>query len=157
MVSEEIDKVAGLIDLEKKYASSLSESVENLRNVVVRETLKGIAHDSIKHASFFRAILSLIRDVEPVLAEDDYDRLEKVIEGHISVEERMLEESRRLLSSLKNLWIKHLLKEIYDDEVKHHALMTRLLEAVINREALFEDDWWDTIWKERVRSMRLIS
>lgn len=156
MMSGEIDTVAVLIDMEKNYASSLSESVEKLRSVVVKETLKGIAHDSIKHASFFCAILNLMREEEPVLAADDYDRLEEIIEEHITVEERMVEESRQLLSSLKDLRIQFLLKDIYDDEVKHHALMKRVLEAVINREAL-EEDWWDAVWKERVRSLRLLS
>lgn len=148
MMSDEIDKVADLIHMETNYASSLSESVEKLTNAVVKETLRGIAHDSIKHAGFFRAILSILRKVEPVVTEDDYDRLEEVIERHITVEERMVEESRQLLSSLKDRRIKHLLQEIYDDEVKHHTIMKRILEAVISRETIFEEDWWDAVWKD---------
>jgi rubrerythrin len=138
MVSEEIDKVSALIDIEKNHALNLLKSVEKLRNVVVRETLKGIAHDSNKHAGFFHAILSLIRDKDPAIAGEDYDRLEKIIERHIKVEELMMEESKKLLSSLEDLRIRHLLKEIYDDEVMHHALMKRILDAVISRETIFE-------------------
>jgi rubrerythrin len=135
-------KIVDLIDMENNYASSLSESVEKLRNVVVKETLEGIAQDSKKHAGFYHAILSLLIEVEPTVDEDDYNHLEEVIERHIKVEERMIEESKQLLSSLKDLGIKHLLKEIYDDEVKHHVLMKRLLEAVISRETIYVEDWW---------------
>jgi len=41
-----------------------------------------------------------------------------------------------------------LLAEIREDEVRHHALMKRLLEAVIRRETIFEEDMWNMMWRD---------
>ena len=147
MESKKVETVEGLIEMEKKHASSLSGSVEGLRNIVVKEVLMGIAYDSQKHAGFYQAILNLLGKVEPAITEEDYDRLEEVIKKHIDVEQQMIETSKQLLTSIKDPRIQHLLKEIYNDEIKHHALMKRILETVIKRETIFEADWWDFIWE----------
>jgi len=135
-----------LIEMEKKHASSLSGSVEALRNIVVKGILMGIAYDSQKHAGFYQAILNLLGKVEPAITEEDYVRLEEVIKKHIVVEKQMMEASKQLLTS-KDPRIQHLLKEIYDDELKHHALMKRILEAVVKRETIFDANWWDFLWE----------
>ena len=147
MESKEIENIKGLIEMEKKHASSLSRSVEDLRNSGIQETLRGIAYDSQKHAGFYQAILNLLGKVEPAIAEEDYVRLEEVIRKHIDVEKQMMEESKHLLYSIKELRIRHLLKEISDDELRHHALMKRILEAVVKRETIFDADWWDFMWE----------
>jgi rubrerythrin len=148
ILSKEIKKIEDLSRIEQEHASNLSESVKELKNVVVQEILRGIAHDSRKHAGFYTSILSILKGESPAIGEEDYDRLEEVITEHIYMEERMMGEAKQLLDSLKDLRIRHLLTEIYDDEVKHHTLMKRILEAVVRREAIFEEDWWDAIWKD---------
>ena len=146
MASKEVESVKGLIEMEKKHASSLSRSVEDLRNSGIQEILRGIAFDSQKHAGFYRAILNLLGKVEPAITEEDYMRLEEVIRKHVDVEEQMMEESKQLLYSIKEPRIQHLLKEIYDDEIRHHTLMKRILETVVKRETILDEDWWDFIW-----------
>ena len=135
-----------MVRMEKKHASSLSTSVDGLRNIVVQEILRGIAHDSRKHAGFYTAILTLLKGESPAITEEDYNRLEEVIKKHIEVESRMMKEAKQLLDSEQDLRIKHLLTEVYGDEVKHHTLMKRLLDAVIKRETIFEEDIWDMLW-----------
>ena len=85
--------------------------------------------------------------IAPAITEQEYVRIEEVIKKHIDVEEQMIKESKQLLSSNKDSRIQHLLKEIYDDEIKHHSLMNRILEAVVKRETIFEKDWWDFMWE----------
>ena len=147
MESKKVESVEGLIEMEKKHASSLSGSVDDLRNIVVKEILMGIAYDSQKHAGFYQAILNLLGNVEQAITEEDYDRLEEVIKKHIDIEKQMIEASKQLLTSIKDPRIQHLLKEIYDDELKHHRLMKRILESVVKRETIFDADWWDFIWE----------
>ena len=60
----------GKIEMEKKHASSLSGSVKDQRNVVIKEILMGIAFDSEKHAGFYQAILNLLRNIEPAITEE---------------------------------------------------------------------------------------
>jgi len=147
-MSEEVKKIEGLSKRELVHASNLSESVKGLKNVVVQEVLMGIAHDSRKHAGFYAAIQSILKSDSPAIGEEDYDRLEEVIKEHIDVENLMMQEAKKFLDSAQDLRIQHLLTEIYEDEVKHHKLMKRILETVVRREAIFEEDWWDAIWKD---------
>lgn len=147
-MSEVVKKVESLARMEEKHALSLSGSVGGLRNVVVQEILRGIAHDSRKHAGFYTAVLALLKSEGPAITEEDYDRLEEVIREHIEVENRMMGEAKHLLDAEQDLRIKHLVTEVYDDEVKHHTLMKRLLDAAIKREAIFEEDLWDMIWRD---------
>jgi len=92
MERKKVESVEGLIEMEKRHASSLSGSVEDLRNIVIKEILMGIAYDSQKHAGFYQAILNLLGKVEPAITEKDYVRLEEVIRKHIDVEKQMIEE-----------------------------------------------------------------
>ena len=80
---KKVETVKGLIEMEKKHASSLSKSVKGLRNSGIQEILRGIAYDSQKHAGFYQAILNLLGKVEPAITEEDYVHLEEVIIKHI--------------------------------------------------------------------------
>lgn len=144
----QIKKLQDLANMENQHALSLSTSTRGLKNLVIREILSGIAHDSRKHEGFYNAILSILKHESPAISEDDYDQLEKVIREHIDVEEKMIDQAKNLLNKEDDPRIKYLLTEIYNDESKHHILMTRILEAVIRREAIFEEDWWDAIWRD---------
>jgi rubrerythrin len=144
-------KVKGMesmVKMEEDHAISLSASVEGLKNAVVREILRSIAHDSQKHAGLFTAISSLLKGESQVITEGDYDHLEAVMGKHIEVENRMMKEVKQLLETEKDSRVNHLLVEIYEDETRHHALMKRLLEAVIKRETIFDEDIWNMIWKD---------
>jgi len=60
----------------------------------------------------------------------------------------MVQEVRQLVRAEKDVRVKRLLVEIYADEARHHALMKNLLDAVIKRETLFDEDVWGMLWKE---------
>ena len=147
-MSNPVKTLATLANMEQTHASSLSNSVSEVKNIVVQEILRGIAFDSHKHAGFYQAIISILQQSGAALGEDDYDRIAEVIRRHIEIEERMIGEAKTMLDRLTDKRIQHLLTEIYNDELKHHALMTRILEAVIRREAIFEEDWWDAVWRD---------
>jgi len=147
MESKKAEKIESLIEMERNNASNLIASVEKLSNIVIKEILTGIALDSKKHSGLYKAILNLLIKIDPAITEKDYIHLEDVISTHIEVEKQMIDESKQLLSSIKDKRITHLLQEIYNDEIKHHALMKRILESVIKRETIFEADWWDFIWE----------
>ena len=147
-MSDLIGKMQEMSMLEQAHASSLSDSVEDLSNAVIRALLKSIAHDSQKHAGFFDAIVSVLKGGSQAIIGKEYGRLEAVLKQHIQVETKMMDEVKQLLDDEKDSRVRHLLVEIYDDEVKHHTLMGRLLDAVIRQEAIFEEDLWDIMWKD---------
>jgi rubrerythrin len=144
----QVDKIKNMVRLEENNASSLTAGVEGLKNSVVQEILRGIAYDSRKHAGLYTAIIDLLTGSQPAIGEDEYIRLEDILKKHIEVEGKMLLEVKQLLAVAEDSRIKHLLSEIHDDEEKHHALMKRLLDAVIKRETIFEKDVWDMLWMD---------
>jgi len=148
IMSDFVKTLTNLSDMEQTHASSLSGSVTAVKNIIVQEILQGIAFDSHKHAGFYQAIISILQNSGVALSENDYDRIADVIQRHIDTEERMIGEAKTMLDRLTDKRIQHLLTEIYNDELKHHSLMTRILEAVIRREAIFEEDWWDAVWHD---------
>lgn len=147
-MGDRVKKIKSMVKMEEDYATSLSASLEGLSNVVVRELLRSIAHDSQKHAGFYTAILNLMKSEGKALNDQEYDRLKSVIKEHIEVESRMVQEVEKLLAIEQDKRIKHIVTEIYEDEVRHHTLMKRLLEAVIRKEAILEEDVWDMIWRD---------
>jgi len=143
-----IKKIENMVKMEENHASSLLESVKGLNNLIVKEILRSIAYDSQKHAGLYTAILSLLKKEGKALDDQEYDRIKSVIKKHIEVESRMVQEAKRLLDVEQDRRIKHLMMMIYDDEVRHHALMKSLLEAVIRKEAILEEDVWDMVWRD---------
>ena len=139
-------RLENMSKMEEEHALSLSKSVSGLRNVVVQEILRSVAHDSRKHKGLYEVISNLSKEVA-LITEDEYNRIENVVKEHVETEERMLEEIKKLVESEEDPRVKHLLLEIEKDEVKHHTLMRNLLDTVINRETLFEQDTWNMLWK----------
>jgi hypothetical protein len=44
--------------------------------------------------------------------------------------------------------VKFLLRAIFEDEKRHHALLKVILEIIVKGETITEDDWWETLWKD---------
>lgn len=134
--------------MEEDYAVSLAASVEGLRNVTIRELLSSIATDSKKHAGFHAAISAILKKDTPPIDEEDHENIEDSIEKQIETESKMVQEVRQLIRAEKDVRVKRLLVEIYADEARHNALMKSLLDAVIKRETLFNEDVWGMLWKD---------
>lgn len=147
-MSQRIRKMDSMKKMEEDYSVSLSASVQGLRNVAIRELLSSIATDSKKHAGFYATISVLLKKDAPPINEEDYENIEDTIEKHIETESKMVQEVRQLLRAEKDSRVKRLLEEIYADEARHHALMKNLLDAVVKRETIFDEDIWAMIWKD---------
>lgn len=133
--------------MEEAQSQQLSASVKSIGIVMVKEILNGIALDSKEHAGFYRAIKSLLTTGCTPIIEDEYMRIENIIRSHIQIEDRMKQAAQELLSTIEDSRVKHLLKEILQDEVRHHKLMQNLLESVVKR-TLLEEEVWDMIWRD---------
>ncbi|MEM4298167.1 MAG: hypothetical protein QW815_07360, partial [Nitrososphaerota archaeon] len=105
---ETLDKVNSLVKMEEMNSSSLHEGVQGLGNVAVRELLMSVAHDSLKHAGFYRAISHLWSSKGQTLSDEEYVKLERIVRKHIEIEAKMMEEAKKLLDSSTDERIKHL-------------------------------------------------
>ena len=139
------------IEIELKNAKSLEDSVKGLKNVLVRELLVSIASDSKKHASFYKALLQFLSAPSTAMTKEEYENLEKIVKEHVQIEAEMVEFIKKLLSEgMLDSRVEYLLRYILEDELRHHALLKGLLEAVVKREVITEDQWWDLVWKDAV-------
>lgn len=133
--------------LEERYAVDYDDDVAGLGNVAVAGLMMSVALDSRKHAGLYRAIAAILEG--PLgITDVEYDRLEAALKRHVEVEVGMLSEARALLEGVEDDRARRLLEEIVADEVRHHKFLSNLLEAVLARDMIFEQDVWDMIWRD---------
>lgn len=136
------------ISLEEEIVKKSNESVENIKNVLVRELIRGIAMDSNKHALLLKALHGMIQGPSPLIEEENFDAIKKTIERHIELEEKAIETYRELLKKYeKDDRVRTIISEIQKDEIRHHSFLQRLLKAIINKETLTKEDLEDWMFK----------
>jgi len=72
-----------LIEIENQIVKSLDESLVEIENPAVKEVLKGISLDSVKHAGMYSAAIELMRKTLEALSQRDLDKQRSLIEKHI--------------------------------------------------------------------------
>lgn len=133
-------------ELEHHIVESITDSLKSIRNPVVKQVLHAIAFDSRKHAGIYEAAMS-ISTVTPALTDKEYVELEKITEKHVLDEEKAITALNRMMPKIKNEKIKFLLEAIVADEKKHHQLLRKVIELIVKKEAITEEDWWEILWK----------
>jgi hypothetical protein len=109
--------------------------------------LKGISLDSVKHAEMYTAAVKLLTDVTPPLTQENLDKQIELVKEHIHLEAELIQKIGKILPNIENEKVTLLLNAILTDEKRHHALLTEVLQILVQGETITEDDWWDLIWK----------
>jgi ferritin-like protein len=135
------------IKLEREIIDISHKSVEKVKNVLVRELIRGIAMDSEKHALLLNALHGLLTQPTPFLADEDFEGIKSTIEKHIELEAEAIKTYKEILESDEDERIKTVIKEIHKDEIRHHAFLKRLLKAIVDKETLSEEEYEDWIYK----------
>ncbi len=133
-------------ELEHHIVKSITDSLKTVRNPVVKQVLQAIAYDSQKHAGIYEAAMS-ISTVTPALTYEEYRELEEITAKHISDEEKVISALTSMMPKIKNEKIKFLLGAIMADEKKHHQLLKKIIDLIVEKEAITEEDWWEILWK----------
>jgi rubrerythrin len=143
--NELIAFIESQISLEEEIVKKSNESVENIKNVLVRELIRGIAMDSKKHALLLKALHGMLQGPTPLIEEENFDEIKKTIERHIELEAEAIETYRELLKKYdQDSRVKTVISEIHKDEVRHHAFLQKLLKVIVDKETLTNDlleDW----------------
>ncbi|MEM2005064.1 MAG: ferritin-like domain-containing protein [Zestosphaera sp.] len=135
--------------VEREYSRKLIDSAKEVKNDVVRIVMVVVAQDSLKHSMIYDALVELLREERPVIDETELVRIGDEIEHHIRTEEEMIKYLRDSIESgTSNKAIKFLLETLLRDELYHHALLKRIYEMIIRKEAFTESDLWELIWKD---------
>jgi len=134
------------IAFEEQIIEAVNKSTDALKNLLLKELLRGVAFDSMKHALIFRAIIGLL-EFSPAISDEDNTVLNRDIKVHIENEEKAIKIYEEMLSKVDNEKIKFMLETIIADEKRHHELLKTISKFIIEKETIAEDEWFDYIYK----------
>lgn len=135
------------IEIEHSIVDSLNEALKDINNQPVKGVLHGISLDSAKHTEMYEAALNLLASVPRALSQEQLDKQKSVVEKHIRMEAELIEKISAMLPKVADEKVKFLLTAILADERRHHELLKHVLETIVRRETITEEDWWKLIWE----------
>ncbi len=134
------------IAFEEEIVQAVNKSTDALQNLLLKELLRGVAYDSMKHALIFRAIIGLL-EFSPAISDEDNTVLNRDIKVHIENETKAIKIYEEMLGKIDNEKIKFMLETIIADEHRHHELLKTISKFIIEKETIQEDEWFDYIYK----------
>jgi rubrerythrin len=148
LMEELVEFLEQQVEIEKEIVKLSEESVNLLRNVLIRELIRGIATDSHKHAMILNAVIGLLSKPTPLIEEEDREKIGETIKRHIQMEAEAIKVYKGLAEKHKDDEKLRLIFEyLHADEVRHHALLTRIDKMIVEKETLSEEDLYDLFWK----------
>ncbi len=136
------------IEVEKKIVEAAETTVKDVKNLLIRELILGIAKDSEKHISMLSALIAKATKPSPFIEEKVTDQLADNLQTHIILEQEAMTKYKEILDSDANESEKLVIRAIHHDEVRHHALLKKIQKAIVEKETLTDEDLWDLIWKD---------
>ena len=133
--------------LEKAIVRSVSKALKPIKNPVVEAVLRGIAHDSSKHADIYRSAAQIIA-VAPALSEGEFRHLEEVVRWHVENEEKIIERLLEAINKTANARVKFLLESILQDEKRHHDLLKMIMNTIVKGETITDQEWLEMLWRD---------
>ncbi len=138
------------VDLENMIVEEGNKSVKGIENVLVRELIRGIALDSMKHANMLEAMIALISGAKIFLSEEERERIGTQIKRHIELEKKAMETYSTLLDQITDEKMRLLIDYILKDEKRHHRLLLNIDKMIVEAETLKEESLWEMMWKYSV-------
>ena len=135
------------IKIEQVIVDSVTKGLTEIKNSAVKGVLKGISLDSTKHADMYLSAISLLTTVPQALTEENLSKQRELVEKHIQLEAQIIDKLQEVVTSVKNEKVKLLLTAILSDEIRHHALLKKVLEILVKGETITDNDWWDVLWE----------
>jgi len=135
------------IENEKKAVRLLQSSMKKTDNAVIQLMLSKLALDSAKHERMLRAILQLLESSPGEQFRYEGEEFRSVIEEHVEIERKMLEDFERIVDKTEDNRIRFILQDIISDEKRHHAIMKRVHELMCEGEKVQDQKWWDFLFR----------
>ena len=135
------------IENEKKAVRLLQSSMKKTDNAVIQLMLSKLALDSTKHERMLRAILQLLESSPGEQFRYEGEEFRSVIEEHVEIERKMLEDFERIVDKTEDNRIRFILQDIISDEKRHHVIMMRVHELMCEGEKVQDQKWWDFLFR----------
>ena len=135
------------IKVENKIVESVTEGIKNVENPTVKGVLKGISLDSKKHADLYDSAITLMTSVSQALTQENLDEQKDLVEKHIMWEAELIKKLEEMVPKIENERVVFLLNSILTDERRHHAMLKTVLEIIVRKETITEQEWWELLWE----------
>jgi rubrerythrin len=142
------ERLRMLSDLEEKYAIELDKEYRGYGNEIVRQLITSIMVDSKKHAGLYKTAAYIMEGKSLSIMDLEFEELEKHLKLHIEKEQEMIDAAKNLMDEVEDQRVKKILTWIYEDELFHHPMLKVLLEVVLKRETISEEDVWDMVFRD---------
>ncbi|MCL2476172.1 hypothetical protein [Candidatus Bathycorpusculum sp.] len=142
-----VDFLKKQVTVENEIVDSLESALVGMKNPAVKGVLRGVSLDSVKHADLYTSALTLLSSTSTALAQDDLDKQRALVEKHIAIEAELIKVLKEKIPEIDNAKVIFLLNAILEDECRHHAMLKRVLDIIVQGETITEDDWWKLLWE----------
>jgi bacterioferritin (cytochrome b1) len=133
--------------VENEIVDSVNKGIKDIKNPPVRGVLKGISLDSVKHAELYASAITLLTNVSQAMTQENLDAQRELVEKHIRIEAELIKKLEKELPTIENKKAAFLLNSILEDERRHHGLLKKVLEIIVQGETITEQEWWDMLWE----------
>ncbi|HYA91205.1 MAG TPA: hypothetical protein VEK32_06875 [Thermodesulfobacteriota bacterium] len=143
MVNEKsIDKlksmVSRLIKTEEEVVDLTEKAIDKAENAAVKYLLRGIQHDSRKHADFGRAALEIL-EFKTIVGVKERKEVWDLLKKHSDMEKRHREFVAEIKYLTKTPALRYLFEQIWEDEKKHHMILETLMTKRFEKDP--EAEW----------------
>ena len=133
-----------MIKDERTTVSHLGKTIKKTKNNVIKILMQIMLIDSLKHAKILEIILSILNT--PTLENSEIGEVAQHLKEHIEEEKIMMENFEDMVDKVEDQKIRFLLENIITDEKRHHSIVERIAELVVDSETS-DDAWWDFLYR----------
>jgi len=143
MVNEEsIDKLKNmvnqLIKTEEEVVDLTEKAINQADNAAVKYLLRGIQHDSRKHADFGRAALEIL-EFKTIVGAKERKEVWDLLKKHSDMEKKHREFVAEIKYLTKTPALQYIFEQIWEDEKKHHMILETLMTKRFEKDP--EAEW----------------
>lgn len=145
MQYQELEKnIQKMIKDERETVNHLSQTINKTKNNVIKILMQILLIDSLKHEKILQIVLSIIKT--PKLESSEVSEVAQHLKEHVEEEKTMMENFETLVDKVEDQRIRFLLENIITDEKRHHNIVERITELVVDSETS-DDAWWDFLYR----------
>lgn len=133
-----------MIKDERNTVSHLGQTIKKTKNNVIKILMQILLIDSLKHAKILEIILSILKT--PKLESSEISEVAQHLKDHVDEEKEMMENFENIVDKVEDQKIRFLLENIITDEKRHHNIVERISELVVDSETS-DDAWWDFLYR----------
>ena len=142
---QELEKnIQKMIKDERNTVSHLGQTIKKTKNNVIKILMQILLIDSLKHAKILEIILSILK--APKLESSEISEVAQHLKDHVDEEKEMMENFENIVDKVEDQKIRFLLENIITDEKRHHNIVERISELVVDSETS-DDAWWDFLYR----------